>query len=124
MAKVDVYKGYVAFRCPGCDTIHSVPVAPENPNRWKFNGLTEKPTLHPSILVAKDELSRRCHLFVRDGEIIYLSDCHHDMKGMTVPMEDVGELFHRPDWDNECPECGRPVDKKCKLCELCAARYE
>jgi hypothetical protein len=35
--------------------------------------------------------SHRCHFFVRDGQIQFLEDCHHNLKGKTVPMEDLDD---------------------------------
>jgi len=34
----------------------------------------------------------RCHSFVRDGRIEFLSDCTHALKGQTVDLPDL------PDW--------------------------
>lgn len=80
------------FYCPGCEEHHG-------PNdSWAFNGDAERPTFNPSILVqgtsggyGTDEPLRdtRCHIFVRDGQIQYLSDCTHALAGQTVPMEDM-----------------------------------
>ncbi|MCP8600812.1 anaerobic dehydrogenase, partial [Acinetobacter baumannii] len=28
----------------------------------------------------------RCHLFLTDGKIQFLSDCHHELAGLTVDM--------------------------------------
>lgn len=72
------------FYCPGCEEHHG-------PNdSWTFNGDVEKPTFSPSILVQghKDGVGdTRCHIFVRNGQIQYLSDCTHALAGTTVPME-------------------------------------
>lgn len=57
---------------------------------WTWNGDMEKPTFSPSLLCNKG-LPDQCHLFVRDGRIEYLSDCHHELRGQTV---DLGEI----DW--------------------------
>lgn len=71
------------FYCPGCGEHHG-------PNdSWCFNGDTERPTFSPSILVqgGNERGDTRCHMFVRDGQIQYLSDCTHALAGTTVPME-------------------------------------
>ena len=90
--------------CSGCHTHHGPMV---NKGRWTWNGDTERPTISPSILVTgkrpitEDEYKRimagekldipdlRCHSFVRDGQIEYLSDCTHELAGRTVPLEDL-----------------------------------
>lgn len=78
------------FWCPGCDCSHSCN------DSWQFNGDVEKPTFRPSILVNGNahlqhpELPR-CHSFITDGMIQFLSDCTHSLAGQTVPMEDVSE---------------------------------
>lgn len=77
---------YYYFWCPGCQEAHS-------PNHtWQFNQNVEKPTFHPSILVqGKDDSGgqKRCHSFVRDGQIQFLGDCTHELRGKTVPMEPI-----------------------------------
>lgn len=101
--------GQVAFWCPGCDTSHTVSVAPGG---WGYNGNADRPTFEPSVLVRAGHHSDRnngscwctfykenppapgervfkcfrCHSFVRDGQIQFLDDCSHDLKGQTVPL--------------------------------------
>lgn len=56
-------------------------------DRWTFNGDLEKPTFRPSMLLNANMPNRkRNHFFVTDGKIEYLSDCEHDMAGMTIDM--------------------------------------
>lgn len=74
------------FYCPGCEEHHGPS------DSWSFNGSQTAPTFTPSILVRghKDGVGdTRCHSFVRDGQIQYLSDCTHALAGKTVPMEDL-----------------------------------
>jgi hypothetical protein len=98
----------LAFKCPGCKTNHQV-----CKDRWTWNQSGDAPTFQPSVLVTgirhdlTDEefdeavalpegvdrtthpkFGMRCHSFVTDGMIQYLSDCHHDLKGQTIPMPD------------------------------------
>ena len=91
--------GRFMFFCPGCGCAHGVTSA------WSFNGDFGKPTFSPSILVrgtqpitdeehaklmAGEHVEPRplcCHSFVRDGEIQFLDDCTHALKGQTVPLE-------------------------------------
>lgn len=87
------YKQY-AFFCPGCKCAHAFNT------KWQFNGDMEKPTITPSILVtwpanpkAEERFKewrteRKCHSYVTDGRIQFLSDCTHDLKGQTVDLPD------------------------------------
>jgi hypothetical protein len=88
--------GRIAFLCPGCGECHSVPV--EGPQAWQWNGSLECATLAPSLLVtypanpnALEEFKewrteRRCHSFVRNGQIQFLTDSTHKLAGQTVPI--------------------------------------
>ncbi len=55
---------------------------------WSWNGDTEKPTLHPSILTTYQhgDVLHKCHSFVNDGVIQFLSDCTHDLVGQHLPL--------------------------------------
>jgi hypothetical protein len=99
--------GRIMFYCQGCDCHHAVN------DSWSFNGDFENPTFSPSILVRSGHYSDsykgdcwctynekhpdnpstfkciRCHSFVRDGKIEYLSDCTHELAGKTVELEDI-----------------------------------
>jgi hypothetical protein len=90
MPKLHKYaEGLYCFHCPGCKYDHPFHVAPEKSwsgAQWEWNGDMEKPTFKPSLLVFKDVPSRRCHSFVTDGRIQFLSDCWHKMAGMTVEI--------------------------------------
>lgn len=82
---------------------------------WKFNGDYDRPTFTPSILISSghytphfkpgdscwctyiaehpDEKESlhfrcgRCHSFVTDGQIHFLSDCTHALADKTVPLQ-------------------------------------
>lgn len=91
----------LSFHCPACNTDHTISVGPKSywPIRWQFNGDYNKPTISPSVLVTCDIPAdvriepniRRCHSFVRDGNIQYLGDCTHAMAGQTVELPDYPE---------------------------------
>lgn len=95
----------VAFWCPGCDKAHAITVAP-GANPWGFNGDGDKPTFTPSVLTWRDanpnaadgfeeyRVASRCHSFVTDGNIQFLSDCTHAMAGQTVPLPDFPIRHH------------------------------
>lgn len=99
--------GRITFYCEGCKTHHAVDES------WSFNGDYEKPTFSPSVLVRSGHYAdsfkgdcwctyyqknpektvsfkcMRCHSFVRDGKIEYLSDCSHELAGQTVELKDI-----------------------------------
>lgn len=68
------------FWCPGCEGYHQFD------ERWTKSGTDELPTFQPSLLVSPDDPSIRCHLFLQDGKLKFLGDCHHDLKGQTVDL--------------------------------------
>lgn len=90
--------GVVGFHhwCPGCGCAHSFYV--ENSRGrpcWTFDGNLEKPTFSPSMRLFTpkhtDEDGEHpeetlCHYFLRAGQIEYLGDCKHELKGQTVPL--------------------------------------
>lgn len=86
------------FWCPGCDSAHQVNTSPKS--NWTWNGDMDRPTFSPSILVTcewhtEDDTMKddRCHSFVKDGQIQFLSDCTHAKAGQTV---DIPEWPHAP----------------------------
>jgi hypothetical protein len=76
--------GYL-FYCPGCKEVHMY-----SKGRWDFNGDYERPTFKPSLLYPSKPI--RCHIFMTDGMIQYLSDCGHELAGKTIEC---------PDWDED-----------------------
>ena len=62
-------------------------------SNWSWNGDTGKPTLRPSILTTykHGDTTHRCHSFVNDGKIQFLSDCSHELVGQTVELLEVVE---------------------------------
>lgn len=84
--QADEVAGVIIY-CPGCKTHHVFD------KRWSFNGDYEKPTFSPSMLVnaSHPELGLRCHSFVEDGKIRFLSDCDHELKNQTIELPDVEE---------------------------------
>jgi hypothetical protein len=81
-----------AFHCPGCGYGHPFRVNGDPAlHNWTWNGSTTAPTFSPSLLCNKDYPESRCHSFVTDGKIQFLSDCFHSLKGQTVEI---------PEWDD------------------------
>jgi len=74
--------GYIIY-CQGCKCHHVFD------DRWAFNSDFEKPTFSPSMLVNKDRAESRCHSFVTDGKIQFLSDCFHELAGQTLDLGDI-----------------------------------
>jgi hypothetical protein len=98
------------FFCPGCRDRHSVRT--EGGPAWTFNGDVERPVFTPSVLVNALELVRDadgkwtgewvrdgagqpvplvCHSFVgcngaQPGQIVFLGDCTHALKGQVVDL--------------------------------------
>lgn len=99
--------GRVYIFCPGCKEEHGIV-----PGRWTWNGDFSRPTFSPSVLVTsghycdswkqgdhcwctyyeqhpdkeKSFSCQRCHSFVEDGNIRFLSDCSHELAGQTVAL--------------------------------------
>lgn len=94
MAKAKVYdhdehNQQVWIFCPGCNTHHAFTTKHPTFNGWSFNGDVEKPTFTPSMLVNRDYPESRCHSFVTDGKIEFLSDCFHELKNSTVDLPEI-----------------------------------
>jgi len=79
------------FKCPGCKEDHVI-----IEGKWQFNGDINSPTFSPSLLVqgtSKDNPDYfRCHSFIRNGMIQFLSDCTHELKGQTVTLLDISNV--------------------------------
>lgn len=75
------------FHCPGCQYGHPFEVCESG---WKWNGSFDTPTFTPSLLVNMHAPEHRCHSFVTEGTIQFLSDCWHSLAGQTVDI---------PDWE-------------------------
>lgn len=95
--------GMAFFLCPGCKCAHRVTVAsvqstsPQGECRWAFNGDADKPTLWPSVLTwwneaggKGSEVTKRCHSFVAEGRIQFLSDSTHSLAGQVVDLPEWG----------------------------------
>lgn len=82
----------MAIHCPGCGNAHVIGVGEPLPSgsRWGWNGSLDKPTFTPSILTnhLSGSMGPRCHSFVTEGRIQFLSDCDHALKNQTVDLPD------------------------------------
>lgn len=109
---------HVKFMCPGCKQWHAVRCNTNTGVTWSWNQDNDKPTFSPSILVKGSKLTDKgskdmeewikngypkqnkkfdsvntiCHSFITNGEIQFLDDCTHELKGQTVEL---------PEWREE-----------------------
>lgn len=77
-------RGYMWFFCPGCDTHHRIRLG-----AWEYNGDPIRPTFRPSIMVTYSGaygVDGVCHSFVTDGQIMYLVDSFHKLRGHTIEL--------------------------------------
>lgn len=74
------------FECPGCETLHFFTTDPDAEDKWSWNNDPEKPTVTPSILINGSRPEARCHFWLTEGKLVFLSDCFHHLKNQTVPM--------------------------------------
>lgn len=85
------YRGYdYVFFCPGCKCKHGFNVT--GSVTWGFNGDLSNPTVTPSINYSAQSgniLLFRCHSFITDGKIQFLSDCTHELAGHTVELPEI-----------------------------------
>lgn len=90
--------GKVAFRCPGCQSAHSITVAP---GHWRYNGNPDAPTILPSVKIegcltienADDgpSLYGVCHSNVTNGFIYFHGDTTHGLSGQSVPLPEFDQ---------------------------------
>lgn len=93
---------YINYRCQGCEHLHSVCVQTGSAYGagpvWGWNGSLELPTFTPSVLfwldhnADEDEEERkyvdkaRCHTFITNGRVQFLSDYGHALAGQTLDV--------------------------------------
>ena len=73
------------FYCPGCECSHWIRTRGPRPC-WTISEDADRPTVRPSIHVTLP--GKNCHLFIEEGKIRYLNDCHHVLAGTTVELPD------------------------------------
>jgi len=87
---------HVRFRSPGpISNIHLPVLVGMSKTRagthcWSWNGDVEKPTIRPSILNdfrPHDPLVN--HIWITDGQVIFLGDCSHEFAGQTLDLLDI-----------------------------------
>jgi hypothetical protein len=107
----DVENDGLSFWCTGCNSAHTIYHGNSTNARWSWNGNIDKPTFSPSVLIRSghyipDTITDTCwctynrdnpdngngfkcgvcHSFIIDGNIQYLDDCTHELKGQTIPL--------------------------------------
>lgn len=84
-----------SFFCEGCGCSHLFYTT--GTPAWKFNGNMDKPTFEPSLLYRWHEggADKVCHLFLRNGEVQYLTDCTHKLAGKNVPVKEFSPVGNR-----------------------------
>jgi len=99
------YHGELAFKCPGCkcrhfinDKLTEIPDLPCS-KIWTFNGDFDNPTIRASVLTRSYQVNPntgvydievdRCHSFITDGKIEFLTDCHHHLAGQTIELPEI-----------------------------------
>lgn len=99
-------RGYSHW-CPACEEMHAFAVDEpfSNGARWTFDGNLDAPTFSPSMHIKTGrfadpnyrdpdgDLSSVCHYFLRAGQIQYLGDCTHALKGQTVALPELPEGY-------------------------------
>ena len=109
--------GSIIYWCQGCESLHRIQVGEGPRPRWGWNGNVEAPTFTPSVLVTGrdftekgdadfeawhaagcpkpapefDSMDLRCHTFVTDGQVQFLTDCTHKLAGQTLLLPDLPE---------------------------------
>ena len=94
--------GALAHWCPACNELH--PFAVDQPfankARWSFDSNLNQPTFGPSMNIRTgpfpDGHLEVCHYFLRRGQLQYLGDCTHELKGKTVPLPDLPVRYLHP----------------------------
>jgi len=77
---------HVLLHCPGPHPNRRILVGPGG---WTWNKKVNKPTLRPSILTEGGEAHIRCHSYVTNGKIKFLTDCEHELAGQSLDLLDV-----------------------------------
>jgi hypothetical protein len=80
--------------CQGCKDLHVVPI--DGTRDWRWNGDRVNPTVTPSLMshhTGTDGKVSICHLFITNGNLVFLSDSEHEFSGQTVPLDSPQRFF-------------------------------
>lgn len=79
---------HLTLNIPSYDFLVTLPIittgSRAKTGSWTWNRSTELPTLKPSVLTTNGAF--RCHSWINDGKVIFLSDCSHEFAGKTVDL--------------------------------------
>lgn len=75
------------YMCPGCNYIHAIRIKADG-GVHNFNMDLNNPTVSPSVL--QDFVpDQKCHSYINNGMIQFLSDCDHSLAGQTVELPEI-----------------------------------
>jgi len=82
---------HIRLHLPGPMPNRILPVQPNSPKGWNWNGSVDAPTVLPSVLSRGGREGREtvCHSFITDGRVQFLTDCTHEFAGQTMDLLDV-----------------------------------
>lgn len=84
---------HITINIPGPTGILTLPFILKDSRKgtccWTWNGDTESPTLKPSILTTSTFENFRCHSWINDGFVQFLSDCTHEYARKNLELLDV-----------------------------------
>lgn len=105
MRRIGPAEGYtaggLAHWCPACESMHQFALDGKNScgAQWTWDGNVEAPTFAPSMNIVvnspshphhqKDAATSVCHYFLRAGQLQFLGDCTHAMRGRMVQLPDL-----------------------------------
>ena len=80
---------------PGCQEHHGIWLDQPNTvgSQWTWNNSVESPTFSPSFVNKTHDqdgiVKSVCHMYVRDGNLVYLDDSTHSMRSKCISMEPI-----------------------------------
>lgn len=101
---VTVSSKNIVLWCPGCEELHAVTRYDSH-----FDGDVVTPSCGYSLYGKKPRTmqdKQRCHFYMTWGQLFFLSDCTHTLKGRRVAMVPVSE------WATEANVKKRGKDSK------------
>lgn len=94
--------GTIIHWCPACHDVHAIPVVRgcAYEKAWEWDGDIIAPTIAQSVLISSAEgfvyRRRHCHYFLKAGEIEFLPDCAHALRGLKVPLPHLPAFLRDP----------------------------
>jgi hypothetical protein len=85
-----VFHHQFLYWCEGCGYEHAFALRSEC-GHHDFNGDLNNPTVIPSLV--ENYPGRRCHSYIKNGKIQYLTDCNHTLAGQTIELPDIDAIY-------------------------------